>query len=46
MYRTGENVIIVTHQPNIMDAFGRDRFEVCEGEASVFKPDGNGRYKL
>ena len=28
-----------------MDAFGKDWFEVREGEASVFKPDGNG-YKL
>jgi phosphohistidine phosphatase SixA len=42
----GTNVIIVTHKPNIMDAFGKDWFEVREGEASVFKPDGNGGYKL
>src|SRR5436190_1623995 len=39
------NVILVTHKPNIMDAFGKDWFDVREGEASVFKPDGNG-YKL
>jgi hypothetical protein len=36
----GTNVVIVTHKPNIMDAFGKDWFEVREGEASVFKPDG------
>jgi phosphohistidine phosphatase SixA len=42
----GTNVIIVTLKPNIMDAFGKDWFEVREGEASVFKPDGNGGYKL
>ena len=42
----GRNVIIVTHKPNIMDAFGKDWFEVREGEASVFKPDGNGGYRL
>src|SRR6185369_13854129 len=42
----GTNVILVTHKPNIMDAFGKDWFEVREGEASVFKPDGAGGYKL
>jgi broad specificity phosphatase PhoE len=42
----GSNVVIVTHKPNIMDAFGKDWFEVREGEASVFKPDGNGGYRL
>jgi phosphohistidine phosphatase SixA len=41
----GTNVIIVTHKPNILDAFGKDWFEVREGEASVFKPDGNA-YRL
>jgi len=41
----GTNVIIVTHKPNIVDAFGKDWFDVREGEASVFKPDGNGGYK-
>jgi phosphohistidine phosphatase SixA len=41
----GSNVVLVSHKPNIMDAFGKDWFEVREGEASVFKPDGNG-YRL
>ena len=41
----GTNVVVVSHKPNIMDAFGKDWFEVREGEASVFRPDGNG-YKL
>src|SRR5262252_1389016 len=40
------NVIVVSHKPNILDAFGKDWFDVKEGEASVFKPDGNGGYKL
>jgi broad specificity phosphatase PhoE len=35
----GKNTLIVTHKPNILDAFGRDWFEVKEGEATVFKPD-------
>jgi phosphohistidine phosphatase SixA len=38
----GTNVVLVTHKPNILDAFGKDWFDVREGEASVFKPDGNG----
>jgi phosphohistidine phosphatase SixA len=42
----GSNTVIVSHKPNIMDAFGKDWFDVREGEASVFKPDGNGGYKL
>ena len=42
----GTNTLIVTHKPNILDAFGKDWFEVKEGEASIFKPDGNGRYTL
>jgi phosphohistidine phosphatase SixA len=37
----GTNVVLVSHKPNIMDAFGKDWFDVSEGEASVFKPDGN-----
>jgi broad specificity phosphatase PhoE len=41
----GSNVVLVTHKPNIMDAFGKDWFEVKEGEASIFKPDGGG-YRL
>ena len=41
----GSNVVIVSHKPNIIDAFGKDWFEIKEGEASVFKPEGTG-YKL
>jgi phosphohistidine phosphatase SixA len=36
----GTNVLIVTHKPNIIDAFGKDWFEVKEGEATILKPDG------
>lgn len=42
----GTNTLIVTHKPNILDVFGKDWFEVKEGEASIFKPDGNGKYTL
>ncbi|MGA7520578.1 MAG: hypothetical protein WBW28_27005, partial [Pseudolabrys sp.] len=44
MPSAGTNIIVVTHKPNILDAFGKDLFDVHEGEASVFKPDGNGAY--
>ena len=36
----------MTHKPNILDAFGKDWFEIKEGEASIFKPDGKGAYTL
>jgi len=42
----GTNTVIVSHKPNILDAFGKDWFDLREGEASVFKPDGKGGYKL
>jgi broad specificity phosphatase PhoE len=41
----GTNTLIVTHKPNILDAFGKDWFEVKEGEASIFKP-ANGKYVM
>ena len=37
----GTNVVLVSHKPNILDAFGKDWFDVREGEASIFKPDGS-----
>ena len=42
----GTNTLIVSHKPNIIDAFGKDWFEIKEGEASVFKPDGRGGFAL
>jgi phosphohistidine phosphatase SixA len=41
----GTSTVIVSHKPNIIDAFGKDWFEVKEGEATVFKADGTG-YKV
>jgi len=38
----GTTIIVVTHKPNIMDAFGKDWFEVREGEASIFRPQPGG----
>ena len=41
----GTNTILITHKPNIVDALGKDWFDVKEGEASLFRPQ-NGSYKL
>src|SRR6516225_1642044 len=37
--------ILITHQPNIVAALGKDWFDVKEGEASIFRPS-SGSYKL
>ena len=38
----GTTVIVVTHKPNIMETFGKDWFEVREGEATIFRPQQGG----
>jgi len=43
--KPGTNTILITHKPNIIDALGKDWFEVKEGEASIFRPE-NGKYVL
>ena len=42
----GTNTLVVSHKPNIVDAFGKDWSDVQEGEASIFKPDGDGKFTL
>ncbi len=42
----GKNTLIVTHKPNILDALGKDWFDVKEGEASVFRLDASGKPQL
>ena len=41
----GTNTLIVSHKPNVIDALGKDWFEIKEGEASIFKLEG-GKYPL
>src|SRR6516165_4231636 len=41
----GKNTFLITHKPNIIDALGREWFDVKEGEASIFKPE-DGNYRL
>jgi hypothetical protein len=42
----GTNVILVTHKPNILGAFGPDWSDVREGEATIVKPDGKGGFTV
>ena len=39
------NTVIITHQPNIIAALGKDWFDVKEGETTIFRP-AEGGYKL
>ena len=39
------DTILITHQPNIIAALGKDWFDVKEGETSIFRP-ADGGYKL
>jgi broad specificity phosphatase PhoE len=41
----GTNTLLVTHKPNILEALGKDWWEVREGEASIFRAE-NGKYVL
>jgi broad specificity phosphatase PhoE len=43
--KSGTNTVLISHKPNIIDALGKDWFEVKEGEASIFRPE-NGKYVL
>jgi phosphohistidine phosphatase SixA len=41
------NLVIVTHKPNLVEAFGNDWADIREGDASVFEPDFAGTgYRL
>jgi phosphohistidine phosphatase SixA len=43
--KPGTNTVLISHKPNIIDALGKDWFEVKEGEASIFRPE-SGKYVL
>jgi phosphohistidine phosphatase SixA len=43
--KPGTNTIVITHRPNILDALGKDWFDVKEGEASIFHVE-NGASRL
>jgi phosphohistidine phosphatase SixA len=39
---TGTNTLMVTHFPNVNEAFAKDATGLADGEAIVFRPDGRG----
>ncbi len=42
-YHSGpDNLVIVTHKPNLIEAFGASLADMREGEAAVFEPDFTG----
>jgi broad specificity phosphatase PhoE len=43
--KPGTNTLLITHKPNILEALGKDWWDVREGEASIFRPE-NGKYVL
>jgi phosphohistidine phosphatase SixA len=44
--RPGRNTVIVTHNPNIMEAFADVAAGLADGETLVFHPDGHGNAPL
>jgi hypothetical protein len=40
--QAGTNTLIITQAPNIMEAFPAASAQLAEGEALIFRPDGNG----
>jgi phosphohistidine phosphatase SixA len=42
----GKNVVIVSHKPNLQDAAGKDFGDLREAEVVVFKPLGEGKFKV
>ena len=42
----GTNIVIITHYPNIADAFAADAQNLAEGEALIYRPDGRGKSAL
>jgi phosphohistidine phosphatase SixA len=43
--KPGTDTVIITHKPNIIDALGKDWYDVKEGEATILRPEG-GAYRL
>jgi phosphohistidine phosphatase SixA len=40
--KLGTNTVIITHYPNITEAFADQATDLAEGEALIFRPDGRG----
>jgi len=44
--KRGTNTVIITHYPNITDAYATDARDLAEGDALIFEPDGRGSAPL
>lgn len=44
--KAGTNTLIITHAPNIREAFPTEGTDVADGEALIFRPDGKGGASL
>jgi phosphohistidine phosphatase SixA len=42
----GKNLIIVSHRPNLQDAAGKELGDLGEGEVVVFRPLGEGKFRV
>ena len=43
---SGADALLVTHLPNIKEAFDQQVADMADGETLVFRPDGNGAAAL
>ena len=44
--KAGTNTLIITHAPNIREAFPSEGADLADGEALIFRPDGRGGASL
>jgi broad specificity phosphatase PhoE len=44
--KSGTNAVIVSHRPNLQDAVGKEFGDLAEAEVVVFRPLGNGKFKV
>jgi phosphohistidine phosphatase SixA len=44
--KAGRNTLIITHAPNIREAFPTEGADLADGEALIFRPDGQGGASL
>lgn len=42
----GKNLVIVSHRPNLQDAAGKELGDLGEGEVVVFRPLGEGKFRV
>jgi phosphohistidine phosphatase SixA len=43
---SSQNLVIVSHRPNLQEAAGKEFGDLAEGEVAIFQPLSSGKYKL